>query len=369
MLDRNRIVEATDLAALADELLGPRRGTSRSGSWSCPSSQHAQTGRTPPVSVYRSWGGEERWHCHGCGIGGSAIDLVMVAQGLTVAEAIERLAGKAGIREPFVADRRRPVAAVPPANALAVPMAPVADPAGLAAFVDECAERLWQPQGRVVLQWLTQVRGLPKEVLARSRIGADPGRRGQSRPDGMPSSGRAAVLPVCEAGQPVFAQLRPISPLPERPRYLNAASRLATNPRIGIYEPPDALGRCVIVTEGVLDALSANAAGFKAAAVLGAALVGDGSTERSGSLVAHRLARLNSPLVLAFDADESGVRATEVLKGFLRERRVHVASIHVPANTKDLNAWMLSSRNWALAFTSAVRTGVALAPTPRSLTR
>ncbi len=172
----------------------------------------------------------------------------MVAQGLTVAEAIQGLAGRAGVREPFVADSRRPAAAVRPIKAVTVARAPVADPAGLAAFVDECAERLWQAQGRVVLQWLTQLRGLPEEVLAGNRIGADPGRQSQPRPDGMPSSGRAAVLPVCEAGQPVFVQLRPISPLPDRPRYLNAASRLATNPRIGIYEPPEPVGRCVIVT-------------------------------------------------------------------------------------------------------------------------
>lgn len=369
MLDRNRIVEATDLAALADELLGPRRGTSRSASWPCPSSQHAQTGRTPPVSVYRSGGGEERWHCHGCGIGGSAIDLVMATQGLTVADAIEGLAGRAGIREPFVGDRRRLDAEVRPANTLAVARAPVADPAGLAAFVDECAERLWQPQGRVVLQWLTQVRGLPKEVLARNRIGADPGRQGQPRPDGMPSSGRAAVLPVCDGGRPVFAQLRPISPLPERPRYLNAASRLATNPRVGVYEPPETVGRCVIVTEGVLDALSANAAGFRAAAVLGAALVSDGSPEGNGGVVADRLARLNSPLVLAFDADEAGVRARGVLKGLLRERGARVASVHVPPEANDLNAWMGASLEWDRAFRSAVRIGVTVTMEPKSLAR
>lgn len=369
MLDRNRIVEATDLAALADELLGPRRGTSRSASWPCPSSRHAQTGRTPPVSVYRFGGGEERWHCHGCGIGGSAIDLVMATQGLTVAEAIKELAGRAGIREPFVADGRRPVAALRPANALGVAMATVADPDGLASFVDECAERLWQPHGRVVLQWLTQVRRLPKEVLARNRIGADPGRQGQPRPDGMPSSGRAAVLPVCEAGRPVFAQLRPISPPPGQPHYLNAASRLATNPRIGIYEPPEAVGRCIIVTEGVLDALSANAAGFRAAAVLGAALVGGRSPERGRSLVADRLAHLGSPLVLAFDADEAGLRAREVLKGLLRERGARVASVHVPPEANDLNAWMVASREWDRTFKSAVRTGVTVATQPTTLVR
>jgi len=369
VLDRNHIVEATDLAGLADELLGPRRGTSRSASWPCPSPQHAQTGRTPPVGVYRAGNGEQRWHCHGCGIGGSAIDLVMVSRGLTVAEAIEGLAGRAGIREPFVVGRRRTNAVARPIRDMAVARAPVADPAGLAAFVDECAERLWQPQGRVVLQWLTQVRGLPEEVLARNRIGADPGRRGQPRPDGMPSSGRAAVLPVHEDGRPVFAQLRPISQLPEGPRYLNAANRLAANPRVGIYEPPEAVGRCVVVTEGVLDALSANAAGFRAAAVFGAALVGGGAQDRGGNVVADRLAGLDSPLILAFDADEAGQRGSDTLRGSLRERGAHTSRVHVPAEANDLNAWMLASRDWQQAFRSAVRTAVTASSEPHRLAR
>lgn len=368
MLDRNRIVEATDLAALADELLGPRRGTSGSSCWSCPSPQHAQTGRTPPVSIFRAGNGEERWHCHGCGIGGSAIDLVMIARGLTVAEAIEGLAGRSGIREPF-ASGRRPVVAARPTRAMAVASAPVADPAGLEAFVDECAERLWQPQGRVVLQWLTQVRGLPEGVLARNRIGADPGRQSQPRPNGMPSSGRSAVLPVLEDGRPVFAQLRPISPLPDRPRYLNAASRLARNPRVGIYEPAEAVGRCVIVTEGVMDALSANAAGFRGAAVLGAALVGGGLHEERQCVVAERLAKLDSPLVLAFDADEAGRRGSKALHGLLSERGVRTTRVHVPTEANDLNAWMVASRDWQRAFRSAVRTSLLVGGRQMNLAR
>lgn len=369
MFDRNRIVEATDLAALADEVLGPRRGASRSASWPCPSPQHAQTGRTPPVSVFRSGRGEERWHCHGCGIGGSAIDLVMVARGLTVGEAIEGLAGRAGIRDSVVADGRRLRVRGRSIKAVATARPPVGDSAGLAAFVDECAERLWRPQGRIVLRWLIQVRGLPEEVLALNRIGADPGRQRQSRPDGMPSSGRAAVLPVLEAGQPVFAQLRPVNPLPERPRYLNAASRLASNPRVGVYEPAEAVGRCVVVTEGVLDALSANAAGFRAAAVLGAALVGDGVGDRGAGLVADRLARMDSPLILAFDADEAGQRGAKALQGVLRAKGARSIPLHVPAEANDLNAWMLASRDWQQAFRSAVRTAFTASPERHSLAR
>lgn len=363
MLDRDRIVEATDLVALADELLGPRRGTSRSSMWPCPSSQHAQTGRTPPVSVFRASGGEERWHCHGCGIGGSAIDMVMISQGASVGEALEGLAARAGIREPVPSDRgyrrlsvARPVAAPRPAG----------DMAGLATFVDDCAERLWRPEGSVVRQWLTDVRGVPPDVLRLNRVGADPGRHRQPRPDGMPSAGRAAVLPVLDDGRVVFAQLRAVNPVLGFPRYLNAATRLAPNPRVALHEPVEAVGRCVVVTEGVIDALSANAAGFRAAAVLGVALVGDAADRNSPTV--DRLAELDAPLFLAFDADEAGDRSGRRLQQQLRERGSRAVRVNVPAEANDLNGWLIQSRDWPQTMRLAVRTA-ATVPPPRTLAR
>ena len=77
MYDRDALIAAIDLPALADELLGASRGTGRNPAWPCPNPKHPQTGRTPPVSVFTSHRGEQRWRCHGCGEGGTAIDLVM----------------------------------------------------------------------------------------------------------------------------------------------------------------------------------------------------------------------------------------------------------------------------------------------------
>lgn len=366
MLDRDQILASTDLGALADELLGPHKGTSRSASWACPSPEHAQTGRTPPVSVYRSRTGEERWHCHGCGIGGSAIDLVMATRGVSVRHALEQLAARAGGTARLDADGPvlRPALRRPPA-----PERGVSDPAGLAAFVDECAERLWQPGGRPVLRWLTECRGVPEEVLRHHRIGADPGRARQERPDGMPAAGRAAVFPVHEAGRAVFAQLRAVSPMPGRPRYLNAANRLAANPRIAMFEPPDPLGRCVVATEGVLDALSANAAGFRAAAVLGASLVANAGDERNSVVVTDRLAGCGTTIVVAFDADAAGNNAAAALQRALGRRGVAVARLHVPVEANDLNGWMARSRNWQATLASAVRAAVTAARPTRSLCR
>ncbi len=366
VLDRDRIVEATDLATLADELLGPRRGTSRSPTWACPSPEHAQTGRTPPVSVFRARGGEERWHCHGCGIGGSAVDLVMVARGVPVREALEELGSRVGIREPYIAGgdgpfQRGTMPAAPPGRR--------GDLDGLASYVDDCARRLWRPDGRPVLRWLTESRGLPEEVLRRNKIGADRGRRYQGRPDGMPSAGWAAVLPIHEDGRPVFAQLRALNPLPGRPRYLNAATRLAPNPRVGLYEPVEPVGPCVLVTEGVLDALSVNAAGFRAAALLGATAVASAGMDSAGDDVANRLAASGATLVVAFDADEAGQRGAGNLVRHLSAKGRRAARLHVPPAANDLNGWMRVSRDWHQTLRTALRTAVTVAPQDRCVRR
>ena len=363
MFDRDRIVAAIDLATLADELLGPRRGTGPSAMWPCPSPQHAQTGRTPPVSVFRTRAGEERWHCHGCGVGGSAIDLVMSACGLSVRDALEELAARAGMTgAPPMAPHVRPRAPMTAARP-----ATVGDPAGLADYVRECADRLWRPDGRAVLRWLTDVRGLPADVLRANHIGADPGRRrGQTRPDGMPSAGWAAVLPAFEEGRPIFAQLRPIHPRPDWPRYLNAAARLTPNPRVATYEPAAAAGRCVIVTEGIVDALSANAAGYRSAAVFGA---GTGEEGPAATELADRLARLGGALVIAFDADAAGDRGAQQLQRLLRERGAKSSRLHVPAEVNDLNGWALASRDWRQTMAKAVRMSFAATRPPRSLAR
>ena len=97
LLPRDQILEATDLAKLADELLGPRRGRGPSATWPCPSPHHGpQTGRTPPVSIFTSDRGHQRWHCHACGAGGTAIDLLLETTGVPVRQALEQ----AGLLDP-----------------------------------------------------------------------------------------------------------------------------------------------------------------------------------------------------------------------------------------------------------------------------
>lgn len=313
--DRSAIVAGTDLRQLADELLGGHKGE-RNPTWRCPNPNHAQTGRTPPVSIFNGHRGEQRWRCHGCGMGGTAIDLVCVARPTNVLGALV-----------YLSDRQRSGSLVasdwqseqqPPARP---------DPAGFAAYVDDCARRLWRPEGRAVLHWLTHDRGLDPETLAANGIGADPGPRTQRRPQGIPRGAGAVLTAFDPHGAPVYAQLRVLRPRGDQPRYLNPSSGLIENPRLTRLRPTEIRCRSVLVTEGAIDGLTAASAGYRAVAILGA-----GYPDR---LVAEHLARLTGPIVLAFDPDPAGALGSDRLASLLAARRR--PALRLPPGAGDLN--------------------------------
>ena len=331
MYDRDALLAAVDLRALADDLLGPAGTDGRARMWPCPNPNHAQTGRTPPVSIFRSHRGDQRWRCHGCGEGGTAIDLAMAVRGGSARDAMSYLAERAGHREQpndWVPARR-------PSSPRSLPPAGCRDPEVLNCYVDECADRLWRPDGGNLLRWLTDHRGLPEDVLARNRIGADLGPPTQSRPEGMPRAS-GVVLPAIEDGRAVYAQIRRPHPGPDRPRYLNPTSALATNPRLARARPIELRHPEVVVTEGAIDALAAAAAGYRAVGVLSAAY-GD-------EAVATVLAKLPHPLVIAFDADAAGRAGADRLASLLETRQR--PPVVLDLGSGDLNDTMRGAVDW-----------------------
>lgn len=344
MYDRDALLAATDLTALADDLLGPHRGSTRSPMWPCPNDQHAQSGRTPPLSVFNSRSGEQRWRCHGCGEGGTAVDLVLACRGGSLREAMGYLADRAGHHDhaPDWEPPRRPTRPIQP------PAGGCRDPEGLQAYVDQCADRLWRPEGRAIRRWLTHTRGIPADVLHENRIGADIGSRIQPRPDGMPRA-HGVVLPVISQGRAVYAQIRVPHPGPDRPKYLNPTSDLASNPRLTRMRPVDCHHPEVIVTEGSLDALAAAAGGFRAVGVLSATYCDES--------VALALARLPHPLVLAFDADDAGRAAAERLAALLDAKQR--PPVVLDLSSGDLNDAMRRSDDWSAHLSASVDRSLA----------
>jgi DNA primase len=344
--DRDALIAGTDLPALADELLGTRSGSARTPTWPCPNPNHAQTGRTPPVNVFVSHRGEQRWRCHGCGTGGTAIDLVLATKGTDIHQALEYLAGRTH-QQPATPASPRPRPAAPTAHP---------DPEGLVQYVEDCARRLWRPEGRPTLQWLRDARGLDPDTLRTNAIGADPGPHRQPRPDGMPRA-RGAVLPVIVNGQPVYAQLRLTHPRDGQPRYLNPSGLLAPNPRLSHLRPATVERPHILVTEGAIDALTAAGAGYRSVAILGAGYPDE-------AIAAH-LARLPGPLILAFDPDPAGQHGTSRLTALLTDR--HRPAGQLRLTDGDLNDQRRISADWPNEFHHQVAAAAPCQPACRSL--
>ncbi|HEY9566384.1 MAG TPA: toprim domain-containing protein [Nocardioides sp.] len=216
-------------------------------------------------------------------------------------------------------------------------------------YVDECATRLWKPEGSALRRWLTSTRGLPRDVLIRNCVGADLGPRIQRRPDGMPRA-EGVVLPVLDDGRAVYAQIRVPRPQSDRPRYLNPTSGLATNPRLARARPVEVRHSEVVVTEGAIDALSAAVAGYRAVAVL-SATYGD-------QAVAASLAKLPHPLVIAFDADEAGRAGATRLATLLEVKQR--SPVVLDLGDGDVNDAMRRSDDWARQLERAVNDGLAI---------
>ena len=109
--DRTELLARLDLAALFADLGYPQ---GRNRQWPCPNPSHAQTGATPPVSIRRGPEGYDLWSCHGCGTGGTAVDLLTLARGMSVANALGAARRLAGIPELTAPPRAAVVAEHPP---------------------------------------------------------------------------------------------------------------------------------------------------------------------------------------------------------------------------------------------------------------
>jgi DNA primase len=329
--DRDLILERVDLSALADEVLGPRAGRGRSASWACPDPGHGpQTGRTPPVTIFLARNGTPRWHCHACGAGGTAVDLVATTQGVGVRDALAMLAARAGVGESSAPRLRRPYPRRPPSPSLP-PLSAAATE--VQRYVAACEAYLGGANGGRWRAWL-EGRGLPEAVLRANRVGADPGPRHLVRPPGLPQRGPAVVLPLLTPdGRVAYLQARYLDADRSGRKYDNPAHGLAANPRVGYVASvgrPAARG-LVVVCEGPLDALSVAGAGVPAVAVLGAGL--------PDASVARRVVELagNARVVVAFDRDARGTRGAERLRANIDELGHAASALAVPAG--DVNDW------------------------------
>lgn len=349
--DRDELLARTDLAGLADELLGFHVGNSRNARWPSPVPNHPQTGRTPPMSIFVDHRGIERWTCFATGANGTAIDLVAVATGRSVGDAMAWLAERARLDRAPV--DRVPVVRKPP------PPPPFREPsAALMEYVEACERILWQPAGAAIRRWLVDERCLDPDVLRHNRIGADPGPRSLRRAKGLPWRGPAAVFPALDDDrEPVYLQARYLHPPPDRGKYDNPTARHGRNPRLTpVLSTGGETTGPTIVTEGVPDALAVATAGYRSLAVLGAGV----PDER----VAQCLANRDGLLVIAFDADDAGRAGAVSLRRLLADvGRQSVVEVVPPA--ADVNTWLTERGAAAFARQLRLSIGIAASAAPR----
>jgi DNA primase len=265
------------------------------------------------------------FHCFGCGAHGDAIGFVMRADNLDFIEAVERLAGEAGLAVPQQTpqDRERAQRQKTLLEALA-------------AAADFYERQLWSPAAGRAREYLDR-RGLDEETIRRFRLGwAGDDRQALRRALG--GDYKEALLiegglrRVSENGGDAYDYFRGRVMFPigdragriiafggrtigdDQPKYLNSPDTpLFEKGRVlyawaaargNLARGPDSAGGVapeIIVVEGYMDVIALHRAGFGGAvAPLGTALT---------EMQLQELWRLSSEPVLCFDGDAAGQRA------------------------------------------------------------
>lgn len=349
IVDREKALEQTDLAELATEICGPPRRSGPSAKWHCPSPNHPD--EHPSMGVYRNGRGQQRWKCHACGEGGTAVDLLMVSAGVDAGRALRELADRAGL-SPSDSQRRSP--AVPPPRPR-TPAARQPSPA-IEAFVARTAELLWSSTGAAARRHLDS-RGFDPELIRVNRVGFDPGPSVIPRPDGLPRLGPGIVYPVLDeaTGQAIYLQVRYLSPRVVAGRkYDQPTAELAPNPRLAtMRHPAPTRPGLVALCEGFPDALTAAQAGSPAIAILGVAHAGG---QHVGELARRVKAKYaDEAFAVCFDADGPAKLPANRLADRLARTGAPVARIVPPEGCKDLNDWWTKDSDALTAQLSITR--------------
>ena len=271
------------------------------------------TEKTPSFYVVED---KNFFHCFGCGAHGDAIGFVMRADNLDFLEAVEKLAGEAGLAVPQSTPEEREKAQRQKTLLETLEAA--------AAFYEA---RLWSPAGSTARNYLG-ARGLDADTIRRFRLGWAPDDR-QSLKRALVADFSEALLVEAgllhrpEEGEAFdYFRNRVMFPIGDRagriiafggrvladgqPKYLNSPESPIFQKGRVLYgwsaaRAAAADRRDAIVTEGYMDVIALHRAGFASAvAPLGTAL-----TEYQ----LEELWRLGPEPILCFDGDAAGQRA------------------------------------------------------------
>jgi DNA primase len=267
--------------------------------------------KTPSFYVY-----DDHFHCFGCGEHGDVITFVMKSTGASFMEAVEELAGQAGMEVP----KPTPQAAEAAARQ-----------ASISEVLEEAAATyqrwLFEPQGAGALKYL-RGRGLTDETIKLFGLGWSGEGRGQlagalrGRDIKIEQLVEAGLMKQGDNGPVDMFFARVMFPIRDRrgaaisfggrimgdgqPKYVNGPETAVFSKRRSLYNLDQARngarkGAKVIVVEGYMDVIALAQAGFAGAlAPLGTALTEEHLEE---------IWRLTPEPVICFDGDAAGQRA------------------------------------------------------------
>lgn len=335
------VLDRVDLAALLDELTQPAQGGGPGRRWHCPMPNHDD--HRASVTMFRDHHGHERWRCWSGDHRGDAIDLAVAATGRSKSDAIDWLAGRAGMSydRPLPPPRPKPVAEAG--------VSAVMNPA-VAHYVRLCARLLDGPQGRPVRDWL-HGRGFDDTTIRANQIGIDPGRERLRRPRGLPTGVTvAATFPVFDpSGNLTYVQARYLDTDRAGRKYDNPSAAMAPHPRLAFPITTRMVEtREVLVCEGLPDALTAAQSGFTSVGLLGAHTPDEAVAMR----IATHARNCGLDVTLVCDPDTAGHRMAEVLEPLLRAAGI-APQVVTPPGGADLNDWATRNPAWPEALSAA----------------
>ncbi len=269
--------------------------------------------KSPSFYVY-----EDGYHCLGCGAHGDAVGFVMASSGMQFLEAVESLAGEAGLEVP------KPTQAAAEEDQRRTDLHGVLD---IALRIYQ--QRLQAPEGAKARDYLRN-RGLTDQTIARFGLGWSGEGRGQLAAEfarhnvPVPMLIEAGLMRESDDGRQPYDLFfnRVMFPIRDRrgrvisfggrilgdgqPKYVNGPETPLFSKRRTLYGLDFAReaarnGAAVVAVEGYMDVIALHQAGFPGAvAPLGTALTEDQLGE---------LWRLSPMPVLSFDGDAAGLRA------------------------------------------------------------
>ena len=272
--------------------------------------------KTPSFTVYPE---TQSYYCFGCGAGGEAVNFICDVEHLDFTEAVRFLCDRAGMSMPTegyddsLAQKRRRMYEI---NREA------------ARFFHET---LLSPQGATALQYFRS-RGYSSKTITRFGLGYAPDawhslrdhlrQKGYSYEEQFEANlvqrseknerksyydnfrGRV-IVPIIDArGNVVAFGGRVLDD--SKPKYINTSDTLVYKKSLGVFGlnyAKNSKAGSLILVEGYMDAIALHQAGFdNAIACLGTALTGE---------MARLLLRYTDEIVLCYDADEAGQKATQ----------------------------------------------------------